>query len=372
MTVHLDQRLAPVLEAASAAAVDVDTAYRFPHEAVAALRENQLFGLTVPVERGGLGATPAEFAATLSALAQRCGSSAMVYLMHLASTMTVLQAPPSGDPDLVERMAADALGTLAFSERGSRSHFWAPVSHVEEQDGRRLLTAQKSFVTSAHEADVIVSSVVSDDGQGVDLYAVSGDAPGLDIQGAWRGMGLRGNDSAPISMAVPVREGDRLGNPGDGFGLMMGTVLPWFNLGNAAVNLGLATAAANAATAHAAGSRLEQLDQSLADLPTIRARLAAMQIRVSMLRAYVMEVAGRLAAPDDETVLHVLSIKAAANETALTVTDDAMRVAGGAAFASSVGIDRYFRDSRAGYVMAPTADVLHDFVGKAVAGMPLF
>lgn len=32
----------------------------------------------------------------------------------------------------------------------------------------------------------------------------------------------------------------------------------------------------------------------------------------------------------------------------------------------------YFRDARAGHVMAPTADVLYDFYGAAICGLPLF
>ncbi|MEO6062198.1 MAG: hypothetical protein ABIQ99_09690, partial [Thermoflexales bacterium] len=35
-------------------------------------------------------------------------------------------------------------------------------------------------------------------------------------------------------------------------------------------------------------------------------------------------------------------------------------------------VDRSFRDARASSVMAPTTDVLYDFIGKAVCGMPLF
>ncbi len=49
-----------------------------------------------------------------------------------------------------------------------------------------------------------------------------------------------------------------------------------------------------------------------------------------------------------------------------------MRVCGGAAFSAHLQIDRFFRDARAGSVMAPTADVLYDFYGKAVTGQPLF
>jgi alkylation response protein AidB-like acyl-CoA dehydrogenase len=152
----------------------------------------------------------------------------------------------------------------------------------------------------------------------------------------------------------------------------MGTVLPWFNLGNASVSVGLASGAAAAAVRHAGGARFEQLDQALADLPTIRQRLARMTVQLNVQRAYLASVAESLAAPDDSTTLHVLSVKAAANDAALEITDEAMRVCGGAAFSAHLGVDRYFRDARAGHVMAPTADVLYDFIGKAVTGRPLF
>jgi alkylation response protein AidB-like acyl-CoA dehydrogenase len=49
-----------------------------------------------------------------------------------------------------------------------------------------------------------------------------------------------------------------------------------------------------------------------------------------------------------------------------------MRVCGGAAFSKHLSIERLFRDAHAGAVMAPTADVLREFIGKSLLGMPLF
>jgi alkylation response protein AidB-like acyl-CoA dehydrogenase len=37
-----------------------------------------------------------------------------------------------------------------------------------------------------------------------------------------------------------------------------------------------------------------------------------------------------------------------------------------------MAIERLFRDAHAGAVMAPTGDVLREFIGKAVLGLPLF
>jgi alkylation response protein AidB-like acyl-CoA dehydrogenase len=71
-------------------------------------------------------------------------------------------------------------------------------------------------------------------------------------------------------------------------------------------------------------------------------------------------------------MLRVLQVKAAANEAAVEVTQQCMRICGGAAFRREQGIDRQFRDARAGFIMAPTSDQLFDFIGKAVTGLPLF
>jgi alkylation response protein AidB-like acyl-CoA dehydrogenase len=374
-TAIIGERLGSVLEVARRHAAEVDAEARFPAEAVAELRATGLLGLTVPEEQGGLGAGPVQFTEVVSRLAEACGSTAMVYLMHVSAAMPVLAAAPNGLPSLARQMARDTLGTLAFSERGSRSHFWAPVSKSTANGGSVHMKADKSFVTSAAHAGVYIASVLKPDAAGPldsDLYAIPADTPGLKVGAPWRGLGLRGNASSPMEIDATVPAANRLGAPGGGFKLMMEVVLPWFNLGNAAVSIGLCRAALKATVSHASAARFDHLGESLASLPTIRAQLSRMQVAVDSSDAYLRAAAASVAAPDDGTLLKVLSIKAAANDTALTVTDAAMRVCGGAAFSGRLGIDRVFRDARAGHVMAPTADVLYDFIGKAITGQPLF
>ena len=64
-------------------------------------------------------------------------------------------------------------------------------------------------------------------------------------------------------------------------------------------------------------------------------------------------------------------IKARAAEASLAVVSRAMTLGGGAAYASPGGLERIFRDAQAASVMAPTTDVLKDFLGKAALGLPL-
>ena len=67
----------------------------------------------------------------------------------------------------------------------------------------------------------------------------------------------------------------------------------------------------------------------------------------------------------------VLEIKAAAGDAVIDVTDLAMRACGGAAFRKEGRIERVMRDARASSVMAPTTDMLLDFVGRSLCGQPL-
>jgi alkylation response protein AidB-like acyl-CoA dehydrogenase len=373
--VTTEQRLQDVLEVARAHAARVDAEAAFPTETIEALRTSGLLGLTLPESVGGLGAGPREFVDVTASLAEACGSSAMIFLMHVSATACIAAAPPAGDADILRRLAGgEWLGTLAFSERGSRSHFWAPVSR-EARDGNQVrVRAQKSWVTSAGYADVYVVSTLASIGQGPtdsNLYVVRAGA-GMTVAAPWRGMGMRGNASSPMTVDLLTDDRWRIGPDASGFKWMMEAVLPWFNLGNAAVSLGLARAAVQAAVRHASGTRFEHTGDALANLPTIRARLAKMQIQLDVHDAYLREAADRVAVPDESTMLHVLAVKASANDAALEITDGAMRVCGGAAFSQHLAIDRFFRDARAGHVMAPTADVLYDFYGKAITGQPLF
>ena len=370
----LTTRLQPVLSVAQATAGKVDASGDYPTESVAALRESGLLGLTLPTEVGGLGGGPQELVEAVSSLAHACGSTAMIYLMHVSAAMTVATSPPAGWPDLLPSMAdGRVLGSLAFSEAGSRSHFWAPVSRAERRGDTLHVHARKSWVTSAGQADVYVTSTGNADEDGkVDLFAFPSDSSGISITGQFHGLGLRGNASCPMEFDIDHAASHAIGEPGSGFDVMLGTVMPWFNLGNAAVSLGFSRAVTDAAVRHTSAANLEHLDRSLSALPTIRAQLAKMSLDLSVTQAYVDQAASRIAEPQDDTPLHVLGVKAVANDAALRITDTAMRVCGGAAFSEHLQVERYFRDARAGHVMAPTADVLYDFYGKAITGQPLF
>jgi alkylation response protein AidB-like acyl-CoA dehydrogenase len=355
------------------AAVEVDQTGNFPRAAVDALGKAGLLGLISAPEVGGMGQGHRAAAMVVERIAQDCASTAMITCMHYAGT-AVIEA--SGGPrEVREAIAAGRhLTTLAFSENGSRSHFWAPVSTAAGSNGTVTLNAKKSWATSANQADSYVWSSRPLGAEGAStIWLVPGKADGLQVPAPFNGLGLRGNSSSPVvATDVSISRSAMLGADGGGFDIMMGVVLPYFQLMNAAASVGTMESAVAKAAAHVKGTQLEHLGQALTDLPTIRAYIARMQIKTDMAKALLMDAIDALEQGRADAMLRVLEVKAAAGETALEVTELAMRVCGGAAFRKEVGVERNFRDARAASVMAPTTDVLYDFIGKAVCGLPLF
>jgi alkylation response protein AidB-like acyl-CoA dehydrogenase len=237
-----------------------------------------------------------------------------------------------------------------------------------------VLNASKSWVTSASRATAYVWSSRPLAAEGLStIWLVPASSPGIQVRGRFEGLGLRGNDSLPVTATdVEVSRSAMLGGDGQGFEIMDHIVLPVFAVLNAACSNGLIAGGLRRTVEHAAGTRHADTGTSLADLPTIRNYIARMQVKADMANALLSETIDAIAGQRPNAMLRVLECKAAASETANEVLDLAMRVCGGAAFRKEVGVERYFRDARAAGIMGPTTDVLYDFIGKTVCGLPLF
>jgi isovaleryl-CoA dehydrogenase len=369
---HVHENLTAVIaDVIAPAAAEVDRTGAFPRPGIDALARAGVLGAASATDVGGGGGGLADVAAIVEQIAGACSSTAMVVLMHF-SAVSVLEA--HGPRDVREAVAAGRhLSTLAFSEAGTRSHFWAPAgTAVRDGDGVRL-DARKSWITAAGEADSYVwsSRPLAADGP-MTLWRVPSTASGLSEPGAFDGLGLRGNASRPITADGVVVPADALlGADGAGLDIALSVVLPTFLVGNAAFSVGLAQALVDEAAAHLTRTRLEHLGRSLAEQPTTRAQYAALLTRTAEARAFLADTLTALGTGRADAMLRVLQVKAVAGEAAAEVADGVMRVCGGAAFRRELGVERRFRDALAARVMAPTTDALRDFVGRAALGQPL-
>ncbi len=367
----LDQveKIAAGVVARNAAVTDKEA--KFPEAALTALAECGALGVLSKKDAGGLELGPRAAVLIVERLAKECASTAMVVCMHYAAAAVLEKFAPL--PLRKQIAAGTTLATLAFSEVGSRSQFWAPISTAKKTGDQVLLTAKKSWVTSASHAGFVWSSKPLAAEGASTLWWVPAKTAGVRIPEAFDGLGLRGNDSCPIvAEGVEIPASNMLGADGEGFKTMIEVVLPFFNAMNAAASVGLMQAAVARTIAHVTATSFEHSASRIADLPTVRAYLARMQVKTDLARALVLDTVDALETGRADVMLRVLESKAAAGELATDVTDLAMRVCGGAAFRREVAVERLFRDSRAAAVMAPTVDVLYEFIGKAVCSIPLF
>lgn len=362
----IDEVIAPQAE-------HVDRTGEFPREAISALGKAGVLGLMSSAEVGGAGGSLADAAQVIETLAGVCGSTAMIVLMHYAAT-AVIEA--HGDTETRRAIAnGEHLSTLAFSEAGSRSQFWVPMSTATGgDDGPVRLDAQKSWVTAAGQSDSYVWSSTPLAGEGpMTLWLVPASSGGLSVRGAFDGFGLRGNASSPVSgEGVEVPRENMLGTDGAGLDIALTSALPHFLVLNSAFSLGIMRALVAEAAAHLKRTELHHLGQTLAEQQIQRVAYAALLTRTDVAGAFLQDTLAALGAGREDATLRVLQVKSVAAEAAAEVADGVMKLCGGSAFRKELGVERRFRDALAARVMAPTTDALRDFVGRAALGLPLF
>jgi alkylation response protein AidB-like acyl-CoA dehydrogenase len=356
--------------AANAERVDRERA--FPVENLRALGAVGALGLLISPDHGGAGGALTALAEACEPVGAACASTGMVFLMHSVTASTIGAGGGEGAAGALARMATgDALGTLAFSERGTGAHFYAPELKAVRRNGGVCVTGRKSFVTGAGHVSLYLVLVQGEADGTADAYLVPSDAPGLGADGEWSGLGMAGNSSVALQLDdVKLTTADRIGPAGGAIGLVFEAVAPFFLVGLAAVNVGIASAAAAAATAHAAGRRYDN-GSTVAEVQSVQHLIAEMDIRVRQARLLVREAARLGESGDPAALVAIMEAKVAATDAAVAVTGTALEVTGGQGYTAVLPVERHLRDARAGTVMAPTNGVLRSWIGKALAGLPV-
>ena len=356
--------------AADAARVDRERA--FPAENLRALGKIGALGLLVPTDHGGAGGALTVLAEACETIGSACASTGMVFLMHSVTAATIAAGGGARAGEVLDRMASgSALGTLAFSERGTGAHFYSPELKAVRSNGGVAVSGRKSFVTSGGHAGVYLILVQGEAEGTADAYLVAGDHAGVTPDGTWSGLGMAGNSSVALQLDdVQLGADDRIGPAGEAIGLVFNAVAPFFLVGLAAVNVGIAAAAAAAATAHARDRRYPD-GSSLAEVQYVQHLIADMDLATRQARLLVREAARLGEAGDESALVAIMEAKVAATEAASAVTQKALDATGGQGYTPALPIERHLRDARAGAVMAPTNAVLRSWIGKALAGLPV-
>jgi alkylation response protein AidB-like acyl-CoA dehydrogenase len=368
------QRLAPRF---AARAADHDRDGSFPVEDFADLRAAGLFGLMVPTRLGGAGAGFADYAAVAYELARGNGPTALVFNMHASVTgalgaVTEEVAETLGVPEeaLAARdrmLAAAAEGSwyaVAMSERGVGARLSQLSTAYEQVDGGYHLKGVKTFVSGAGNSDgYLVAARSIADQSVVSQFLIPADLDGLRVEATWDSLGMRATSSHDLHIDVTVPAGTLLGGV-EGLALVVAQLMPhWLVASYAAVYVGVAQAAIDAAVEHVAG-------RNLAGLANVRSRIGRADAAVGAARLAVQEAARRVdtSPGDPETRRWVWRAKLLAGTTAAEVAASMLEAAGTSATRRGHPLERLYRDARCGSLHPATSDVCADWLGVAAVG----
>ncbi|WP_210748528.1 acyl-CoA dehydrogenase family protein [Actinomadura latina] len=223
-------RVEAVLPRLRAAAAAADAAAEFPAGHVPLLREAGLLGLVVPAEYGGLGGGLRDLAAATYAMGTACPSTALAYFFHNTSAsrgLLPLEAVEaglfSGDDEckpvrafaekVLNRMAAGTwMANFASEEVKSSSANIAIATTASPAEGGWVLNGVKSFGCATGVADTYLVTARLDgttDADGLALFLVPREAPGVVSRDPWNGLGMRASNNHGVTLTdvfIPAEE----------------------------------------------------------------------------------------------------------------------------------------------------------------------
>ncbi|HZT21023.1 MAG TPA: acyl-CoA dehydrogenase family protein [Dongiaceae bacterium] len=371
-------------------AIESDKKLLFPRKNFEALAKLGLLGLIAPKELGGMGENHVCAAMAVETIARYgCASTAMCYTMHLGAVAAACLRYHNNETlkSVLRRLDKDVfIGTLSYSDPETGSHFWYPVSSgAEKVDGGWRVRKKASWTTSGGFADWYIIQTTSPDfgGNYADLscWLIMGNEVKAEPS-KWDGLGLRGNQSGTLEVDNVVVPPDRMVGPkGDGANSNDECVDPFFLLCSSSCWNGISLGLIDIAKRHTTMKKHVDVGMRVADYPTIQDYVGEAISDTNAARALVFQMARAM---DEATnncdwsihadltrlpraqYLHWMwQVKFNAAKNVAHVADKMLHACGGTGYKPGLGIERYLRDGKAGWVMGPTNEVLRQFIGKA-------
>ncbi|HEU5158093.1 MAG TPA: acyl-CoA dehydrogenase family protein [Streptosporangiaceae bacterium] len=362
----VDKEILPV-----AAALERDDTY--PAEIVDGMREMGLFGLMIPEEYGGLGASLLTYALVVEQLARGWMSVSGIINTHfIVAWMIMHHGTDRQRADYLPRLASgEVRAAFSMSEPGCGSDVSAIRTRAVPDGDHYEITGQKYWLTNGATANLVATLVKTDPAAGhrgmttflVDKEPGFGEvAPGLRVPGKIDKMGYKGVDTTELlfdGFRVPAAQ-ILGGAPGRGFFHMMdGVEVGRVNV--AARGCGVALRAFELAISYA--QRRETFGKAIADHQAVRFRLAEMATKVEAAHQ-MMVMAARRKDSGARNDLEAGMAKYLASEYCKEVVEDAFRIHGGYGYSTEAEIERLYREAPMLLIGEGTADIQKMIIGR--------
>ncbi len=322
-----------------------------PPAIIAEMREMGLFGLTIPVEYGGLGLTTEEEALTSMEMCRASPAFRSIAGTNngIGSQGIVIDGTDEQKKNYLPRLASgELIGSFALTEPGAGSDAGSLTTSARRDGDHYIINGAKRYITNAPEAGVFTLMARTDpqskDARGVSAFIVERATPGLTVGKPDRKMGQRGSHTADVffdNARVPAANIIG-GKEGMGFKTAM-KVLDKARLNIAAVCVGAADRMLEEALNYA--MQRKQFGQPVAEFQLVQAMLADCQTEIFAARSMTLEAA-RKRDNGESVTMEASCCKYFASEMCGRVADRAVQVHGGSGYMADSPIERFYRDVR--------------------------
>ena len=353
-------------------AAEIDATGEFPWDVQKLFAQNDLLGIPIPAEYGGLGGTFQTYVKVVEEVAKACASSALIIAVQELGALPLLIA---GNDEQKKRIlpklaSGEWTGAYALTEAGSGSDAAGSMRMRAVKDGDAyVLDGTKIWITQGSIADVVAVFAVTDPEKGpngISAFMVEKGTPGFSVGKLEKKMGIRGSPTVELvfeQCRVPVA--NLVGPEGDGFKIAM-KVLDKSRPGIAAQALGIATGALEYATNYL--KERIAFGKPLSQQQGLQFMLADMKTDVEAARLLLYEAARKCDEGADDITAWVAMAKLRCGDVAMSVTTDAVQLLGGFGYSTEYPVERMMRDAKITQIYEGTQQIQRIVIARSMVG----
>jgi len=324
-----------------------DEAQTFPAEVMRKMGELGFLGTVVPEDLAGAGLSAVEFCVVMEELSRVDPSVGLTFAAHSGLCLQHLLMFTNTEqakrfiPDLA---TGAKIGSWCLTEPGSGSDSGGMLTTAILKGDHYFVEGTKTFITNGGHASTFVVMAKTDPKagkSGISAFVVDGTQGGVHVGKKENKLGMRASDTVQLSFdGVKVPRANLLGKEGEGFKQAL-AVLDSGRIGIAALSVGLAQGALEAATAYA--KQRKQFGKPIADFQGIQFMLADMAVELHASRLLTFRAAAAKANGEDITLV-AAQAKYFASESAQRIATAAVQTHGGYGFIKEYPVEKFYRD----------------------------
>jgi alkylation response protein AidB-like acyl-CoA dehydrogenase len=340
-----------------------------PREAYDALARQGWFGLILPAEYGGAGATPVELAIMLEEIGQHFEELGMwVFRTLTYGGYAVMQHGSREQKEtLLPRVAR---GELSFCFGLTEPHAGSDAASIATRavrDGEHfVINGQKVFTSGMDLSDycLLVTRTTTSEKkqQGITCFLVDTGLPGIEVRKI-ETLGQRAIKTTQVFYSdVRVPASAVLGTVDQGWDAVDAYL--WYErLCLSAARTGAASAAFDYALEYA--KNREQFGRPIGKFQAISHKLADMKVMLDVSRVLVYRYAWLLA-QGQATRHDAAVVKLYTGEAYKNVSDLGLQILGGYGYCMEYPMQRFFRDSRLATIGAGTSEIQKNIIARGL------